>query len=293
MNDITETELIKNIKQLEIVAKKNVTQLISGAAFAKKLGSGLEIDDTKKYTFGESIRFVDWNITARTGDLYLKTLKEERERHVLVLIDMSASMLFGTQQKSKRQFASEIAATLGYSANFFQDKFGMVLFDDRNMEAYLPAKGQLSFLMMIKKLLKYQTTISSESGSQGLLQSLKWVHALQNRKHIVFIVSDFIGQKLPSLLSLLSQKNDITLVHVYDLLEYTFSKKVILPFSSRLNFSMPFHGHFGQFDQLEHVQHTLQKQALDFGGNFLSVATTDSLNEKLSLFFHFKKMQRH
>jgi uncharacterized protein (DUF58 family) len=198
-------ELLKKVRQIEIVANKTVNELFAGQYKSTFRGQGMEFNEVREYMPGDDIRFIDWNVTARSGKPFIKRFIEERELTILFLADVSASGIFGSKQ-SKIAFAIEIIAALMFSALKNNDKAGLVTFADNVKHYYRPRKGKANVLHLLRELLNAadeETAVSKSTaptaGGTNLLAALDYVNRIQKRRAVIFLLSDFF---VPDLLPL-------------------------------------------------------------------------------------------
>jgi uncharacterized protein (DUF58 family) len=182
-------ELLKRVRRIEIASRRTVNNQLAGSYHSNFKGRGMAFADVRPYAPGDEIRFIDWNVTARTGDLHVKQFVEERELTVILAVDMSASLDFGTRDRTKRQLAAELTALLAMSAMRNQDKVGLLTFTDR-VEAFLPPKkGRGQVLRIIREVLTGRAT----STQTDFEVPLKWLATTARRQAVVFLISDFAG----------------------------------------------------------------------------------------------------
>jgi uncharacterized protein (DUF58 family) len=180
------SELLKKVRQVEIVARRTVNELFAGQYKSVFRGRGMEFDEVREYQPGDDIRSIDWNVTARTGKPFIKRFVEERELTILFLVDVSSSGIFGSQ-RSKIDTATEIAATLMFSALKNNDKVGLITFADRVLHFYRPRKGKANVLHLLRELI-----VAEPTGEQtDLLSALEYVNRTQKQRAVVFVLSDF------------------------------------------------------------------------------------------------------
>jgi len=180
------TELLKKVRQVEIVARRTVNELFAGQYKSVFRGRGMEFSEVREYQPGDDIRSIDWNVTARVGKPFIKRFDEERELTILFLVDVSTSGIFGSQ-RSKIETAIETAATLMFSALKNNDKVGLITFADKVLHFYRPRKGKANVLHLLRELIAAEPT-----GDQtDLLSALEYVNRTQKRRAVVFLLSDF------------------------------------------------------------------------------------------------------
>jgi len=208
------SELLKQVKNLEIKTKNLVEGMESGAFRSRFRGGGIEFSEVREYAAGDDVRRIDWNVSARYNDLFVKEFVEEKELNVYVIIDLSASNDFGFL-KSKKELGFEVAASLMFSALKNNDRVGMGLFTD-TLEKFIPAKkGKKHMMQILQNLLDY----SPKSTKTDILKSLSQLETNLKRRSVVFIVSDFISDSFVKPLKFLKFKHQIVLVNISDIKE--------------------------------------------------------------------------
>lgn len=220
-----EKELLKKVKKIEIAAKSKINLSFAGNYQTAFLGKGLEFDRVREYQEKDEMRSIDWNVTARTGKLYVKNYTEERDLNIYFLVDTSASSFFQFQGKTQREIAAEISCCLGFSALQNLDKVGLMLFTDR-IEKFLKAKkGRNHILRIIKELLKYPT----KSRQTNMEKSLNKLNNLLISKSIIFLISDFLDHSNYSkVLQKIHLKHEIVLVDLCVFFQNQLPKNVFL-----------------------------------------------------------------
>ena len=181
-------DLIARIRRIEITTRKLVSDSFAGEYQSVFKGRGMEFDEVRQYHPGDDVRSIDWNVTARTGEPYVKSYIEERELTVMLAVDVSGSGDFGTRNRFKRELAGELAAVMSFAATTNNDKVGLLLFTDRVELLVPPRKGRSHVLRMVRDLLVFQPV---GSGTDIRL-ALDMVHQMLKRRSIVFLVSDFL-----------------------------------------------------------------------------------------------------
>lgn len=209
---LTTTEILKKVRELEIKSKKLTTDLFTGEYHSAFKGRGMSFKEVREYAAGDDIRFIDWNVSARFGHPFSKVFEEERELTVMLLIDVSASTLFGTVNASKKDIATEIAAVIAFSAVNNADKIGVIFYSDK-IEKYIPPrKGKQHALFIIRELL----SIGSAKKQTQLTTALRYFNNTTRQKSIAFILSDFIDTNYQDALRVAGNKHDIVGIKLYD-----------------------------------------------------------------------------
>jgi uncharacterized protein (DUF58 family) len=205
-------EVLREVRRIEIVASRQVNDLLAGEYLSAFKGRGMEFDAVREYVPGDEIRSIDWNVTARTGAPHIKKFSEERELTVLLAMDISASGAFGSLRRSKLDTAAEVAAVLMFSALKNNDKVGLVLFT-AGVERYIPPrKGKANVLRLIRDLL----AIEPLKAATDISRALEFIGRVQRRRCVVFVVSDFIGPDCSRALAIANQRHDCIAVTLSD-----------------------------------------------------------------------------
>ena len=206
-------ELLKKVRKIEIKTKRLSNHLFSGEYHTSFKGKGMTFSEVRQYSYGDDVRAIDWNVTARYNEPHIKVFEEERELTMMLMIDISGSQKFGTNNQLKAEVVTEIAATLAFSATQNNDKIGLLLFSDI-IELYIPPKkGKSHVLRIIRELIEFKP----KSNQTNLNQALEFLSATQKKKAIVFLISDFIIQdEYEKTLKMMAKKHDLTAIRVYD-----------------------------------------------------------------------------
>ena len=215
---MTPEELIKKVRKIEIKTKALSHQIFAGEYHSAFKGRGMAFSEVREYQYGDDVRSMDWNVTARMNAPYVKVFEEERELTVVLLVDISRSGLFGTQGRTKREQIAEIAATLAFSAILNNDKVGCVLFTDRVEKFIPPAKGRTHFLHIIREILEYEP----ENNGTDISEALRFLTGAIKKKCTAFILSDMMDQGADGLpryeesLKVAVNRHDISVIRVTD-----------------------------------------------------------------------------
>ena len=206
------SSLIKKVRELEIKSKRLTNHLFTGEYHTAFKGRGMAFKEVRDYQPGDDIRFIDWNVSARMGHAYSKVFEEERELSVYLLVDVSASSLFGTYKQTKKELITEMCAVLSFSAINNNDKAGLIFFSDK-VEKFIPAKGGRDHVLyMVRELLQY----NSHSCTTDIVKAVQFVSNVSRHKSIVFILSDFADAGYKDALRVAAKKHDVIGVQVYD-----------------------------------------------------------------------------
>ncbi|GAA3644243.1 DUF58 domain-containing protein [Flavivirga jejuensis] len=205
-------ELLKKVRKIEIKTRRLSDHIFGGEYHSTFKGRGMTFSEVRQYQFGDDVRNIDWNVTARYSEPYIKVFEEERELTMMLMVDISGSELFGTEQQFKNEVVTEIAATLAFSATQNNDKIGLILFADK-VELYIPPKkGRSHVLRIIRELIEFKP----ESKQTNLVEALKFMQNVMKKKAIVFVLSDFIVDDYHQTMKIVSGKHDVTGIRVYD-----------------------------------------------------------------------------
>ena len=217
---MTTKDILKKVRQLEIKTKILTTNLFTGEYHSAFKGRGMSFKEVREYAAGDDIRFIDWNVSARFGHPFSKVFEEERELTVMLLIDVSASSLFGSVTASKKERQIEIASVIAFSAINNGDKVGVIFYSDK-VEKYIPPKkGRKHALFIVRELL----SVSSENKTTRLNTALHYFNNIVKQRSIAFILSDFIDAKYGDALKVAGSKHDVVGVKVYDKMDRTLPK---------------------------------------------------------------------
>lgn len=204
--------LLKKVRLIEIKTKGISQNIFSGEYHSAFKGRGMSFSEVREYTFGDDVRNIEWNVTARMHHPYVKVFEEERELTVMLLIDISRSSFFGTQKQTKNALITEIAAVLSFSAINNNDKVGVILFSDRIEKFIPPKKGKSHILRIISDLLE----TSPEGKGTDIALALEYFNNVVNKKSIAFIFSDFFDRDYYKPLMVAARKHDVIGVHIHD-----------------------------------------------------------------------------
>ena len=207
------SEIIKKVRKIEIKTRGLSSNIFAGQYHSAFKGKGMAFSEVREYQFGDDVRDIDWNVTARFHRPYVKVFEEEREMTVMLLIDVSGSLDFGTKKQMKRDMVTEIAATIAFSAIQNNDKIGVVFFSDR-IEKYIPPKkGRKHILYIIREMLDFQP----ESKRTDVKQAVEFLSSVQKRRTTAFILSDFyVRNEFLQSLQICNRKHDVVAIQVYD-----------------------------------------------------------------------------
>lgn len=209
-------DVLKEVRRIQIVARRQVNDLLAGEYLSAFKGRGMEFDTVREYVPGDEIRSIDWNVTARSDAPFVKTFCEERELTILLAVDISASGAFGSQKISKMETAVEVAAVLMFTSLKNNDKVGLLFFADDVVKYIPPRKGRGNVLRLIREMLATEP-VKSET---DIAKALEYIGRVQRRRAVVFVLSDFIGPDCSRALAVANQRHDCIAVTLEDPREF-------------------------------------------------------------------------
>jgi len=206
-------ELLQRVRKIEIKARGLSNNMFAGEYHSAFKGRGMAFSEVREYLYGDDVRDIDWNVTARLGKPYIKVFEEERELTVILMVDMSGSLDFGTVKQTKREMVTEIAATLAFSAIQNNDKIGVIFFSDKIEKFIPPKKGRKHILFIIRELLDFQP----ESNRTDIGQAIEYMTNAIKKRCTVFMLSDFFDHKDYTIqLTIANRRHDVVALQVYD-----------------------------------------------------------------------------
>lgn len=206
-------ELIERVRRIEIKARGLSSNLFAGQYHSAFKGRGMAFSEVREYQYGDDVRDIDWNVTARMSKPYIKVFEEEREMTVMLLVDVSSSLDFGTVKQMKKEMETEIAATLAFSAIQNNDKIGVIFFSDRIEKFIPPKKGKKHILYIIRELLDFKP----ESRRTDVKMAIEYLTNVLKKRCTAFILSDFIDRgDFANALTIANRKHDVVAIQVYD-----------------------------------------------------------------------------
>ena len=217
-NNMTTSEVLRRVRKIEIKTKALSHQIFAGEYHSAFKGRGMAFSEVREYQWGDDVRNMDWNVTARMSTPYVKVFEEERELTVVLLVDISRSGLFGTQVRTKREQIAEMAATLAFSAMLNNDKVGVLLFSDRVEKFIPPKKGRSHLLHIIRELLEYQP----EHDGTDVGEALRFLTNAIKRRCTAFVLSDMLDvredgtPRYEDALKVAVSRHDVSVIRVYD-----------------------------------------------------------------------------
>ena len=208
-----DNELLKKVRKIEIKTKSLSHQIFAGEYHSAFKGRGMAFSEVREYQYGDDVRDIDWNVTARLGKPYIKVFEEERELTVILMVDVSGSLDFGTVRQTKRQLVTEIAATLAFSAIQNNDKIGVIFFTDKVEKFIPPKKGRKHILYIIRELLNFEPI----SRSTNIGAAVEFMTNAIKKRCTVFLLSDFFDKgDFSSQLTIANRRHDVVALQVYD-----------------------------------------------------------------------------
>lgn len=209
---MTTAELLKKVRQVEIKTRGMVNQVFSGEYHSVFKGRGMEFSEVREYSYGDDIRKIDWNVTARANKPFIKIFEEERELTVMLVVDVSRSGQFGTAESTKMEIATEICAVLAFSAIRNNDKVGLIMFSDEVEKFIAPNKGKSHILRIVRELLSYQP----KGTGTNISGALRYLNNVIKKRSISFVLSDFIDTDYDNALRIVSKRHDVIAVTMND-----------------------------------------------------------------------------
>ncbi len=284
--------ILKKVRKIEIKTKGLSNHIFSGEYHSAFKGRGMSFSEVREYAYGDDVRNIDWNVTARFKSPFIKVFEEERELTLMLLVDISASSLFGTQQQSKRDLITELCAVLSFSAIQNNDKVGVLFFSDK-VERYIPPKkGKSHILFIIRELLTLKPHLNAKT---NVTEALKFLNSIMKKRTISFLLSDYISPTYKDALQIAGKRHDMIGIHVFDPLDQQIpdigvvltedleTKETFWIDTSDKQFRK---NHTTYFD--EHLKSTKDTFAKS-GSQFVSICTTDDYVKKLQVFFKSRK----
>lgn len=206
------SELLKRVRKIEIKTRGLSSNIFAGQYHSAFKGRGMAFSEVREYQYGDDIRNIDWNVTARFNHPFVKVFEEERELTVMLVIDVSGSRNFGTAMRTKRELITEIAAVLSFSAIQNNDKIGAILFSNKVEKFIPPKKGRTHILRIIRELLEFEP----QEKTTDISEALRYLTNAIKKKSISFLLSDFIAPNFEDAIRIASRKHDLIALQVYD-----------------------------------------------------------------------------
>ena len=285
---MTTAEIIKKVRQIEIRTKGLTNHIFSGEYHSAFKGRGMSFSEVREYAYGDDVRSIDWNVTARSNSPYIKVFEEERELTLMLLVDISASSLFGTTKLTKRELITELCAVLSFSAITNNDKVGVIFFSDKVERYIAPQKGKSHILFIIRELITMEPHPKAKTNVNA---ALKFLNNIMKKRTITFLLSDFISEPFKDALNIAGKRHDIIGIQVHDLRDKEIPKVGVIHVqdaetgqykwidTSSANFQRNYQQHYTQHE-------TATKNAfLKSGSSFVPIRTDEDYVKKLQLFF--------
>ena len=284
-------EIFNHIRRIEIKTGKLVNDIFAGQYSSVFKGRGMEFSEVREYQPGDDIRDIDWNVTARMGHPYIKRFTEERELTVMLLVDMSASLMFGTQHKFKETIVAELASILAFSAIKNNDKVGMIIFTNEVEKYILPKKGKQHILRLIREILYFKP----KNKTTNMRTALEYLNEVVKRKAVIFLISDFECGGYERMLRITGKRHDLISIVLRDIREDMLPDIGIIQLRDNetgelvnVNTSS---SDFKQFWK-ERIEARKQERELMFrksGMDYINVYTDKSYVEPLIKFFKYRE----
>ena len=280
-------EILKKVKRIEIQTRGLVNNFFGGEYHSVFKGRGMTFSEVREYQPGDDIRLIDWNVTARSGNPFIKVFEEERELTVFLIVDISASGAFGSESQLKKNIGAEIASVLGFSAIKNNDKVGLILFSNEVVKYVPPKKGKSHVLRVIRELLY---TKPNGNGS-SIKDALEFLMKVSKRRCVVFLLSDFLDNKFWNSIRIANRKHDLIGIKIYDPYE------INLPDIGMIKVEDPETGSMFWIDtsfepDLKQMNNNnikslvdLEKESAKIGLDIISISTTEDYVDPLMKFF--------
>jgi len=291
-NVLNLSDFLTNVRKLELVASKYAYSILAGDYKTVIPGRGMDFHEARKYVIGESIRHIDWNMTARLGEPYVKIYNEERMREVFIALDVSSSMYAGWQSRTKIEFAAELAATVACAAILSKDRLGYILFDDSKIEVAEPGMGKKHLFRVLKKFYGLTLNESKKKSGTDIRAAIHAIQKFRGRKFIVFIISDFLDRNIPDDLKYVRSIHDINMMHIYDPIEYSDRKFLKFPVYSPEKDNLRGIFRIDKIASLESSIKFLKNEFLKYRIAYQPVSTIEDIGKKLREYFLLKKRIR-
>lgn len=214
------SELLKKVRKIEIKTRGLSSHVFSGQYHSAFKGKGMAFSEVREYQFGDDIRSIDWNVTARFNHPFVKIFEEERELTVMLLIDVSGSNEFGTQKQLKSQLMTEIAGVLSFSAIYNNDKVGVIFFSNKIEKFIPPQKGTAHILRIIRELINFKP----QNKETNISEALRYLTNIIKKRCIAFVISDFIDNNFQDAFKIANKKHDVIAIHLFDQREAVLPK---------------------------------------------------------------------
>ena len=279
--------LLKKVRKIEIKTRRLSDHVFGGEYHSTFKGRGMTFSEVRQYQFGDDVRAIDWNVTARYNEPYVKVFEEERELTLMLVVDVSGSEAFGTRSQFKREILTEITATLAFSALQNNDKVGLVLFSDQ-IELFIPPKkGRSHILRIIRELLEFKP-LSLKTDISSVLEFLS---SVLKKKAIVFLMSDFMNEGYEKTLRIAAKKHDLTGIRVFDPMEESLPNLGMVPMidaeTGKMKWINTFSKNIRRMYTMRYAKHVNNFEELfkKNGAGHLSCSVEESYVKKLLKYF--------
>lgn len=294
MTEVNLKDIFKKIRQLEIRTRGVVNNIFGGEYHSAFKGKGMEFAEVREYQYGDDVRAIDWNVTSRKDDVFIKVFEEEREQTLMILFDGSGSGFFGTHQQFKRDYAAEICATLAFSATKNNDKVGLIIFTDE-VELFIPPrKGRTHVLRILREIFFFKP----QKRGTNIAAAVEFATRILKRKAIVFLVSDLIDAGYEKPLRMMNRRHDFVVIQITDPAEFDLPAVGLLELQDAETgehfivdtYDERFRKNYTRrMEELQRRRKTeLQKVQVDV----VSVSTDQSYIKPLATFFKQREMRR-
>lgn len=288
------SEIIKQVRKIEIVTKGLSNHLFAGEYHSAFKGKGMSFSEVREYQYGDDIRTIDWNVSSRFSSPYVKVFEEERELTLMLLIDLSSSMFFGTQKKLKSTLLAEISALLAFSAQTNNDKIGVIFFTDRIEKFIPPKKGRTHILRIIKEILDFK----AEGTKTDIKNAIDFLNKTVKKKSVCFLISDFNNNDFFNPLKIAAKKHDLIAIQILDPAEEILNNDELVFVKD------PESGLFGWIDAgFAAFKHTLKNEFLqnklilqrnfkEIGVDLITLYTHKTFQSELLKFFRGRRHKK-
>lgn len=280
-------ELAARLERIRVLTRRKITAAFAGDYLSAFKGRGMEFEEVRPYQPGDEVKFIDWNVTARSSEPYIKVYREEREISMMLLLDLSPSGQFSSQEKSKNQLAAELCAMLAYTAVSNQDRVGLTVFTDHVEKVIPPGRGNRHVMHLIRDVITYKPVGKGTSISSAL----EYTNNILKKKSILFLISDFHDQGYEKHLAAAAQKHDLVCIQLLDPREESAPNKGFYRFvDPESGMTRLYDGRSPQsrkeWDALYHMrQKALKSMIREKGGDFLTLHAGEDWVQPLSRFF--------
>lgn len=289
---LTTADIIKKVRAIEIKTKGLTNHIFGGEYHSAFKGRGMSFSEVREYSYGDDVRNIDWNVTARFKTPFVKVFEEERELTLMLMVDISASTLYGTHVKTKRELITEICAILAFSAITNNDKVGIIFFSDK-IEKYIPPKkGKSHILYIIRTLITLEPHPKVQTNIEVAIQFL---NNITKKRAITFLISDFISPTIEQGIPIAARKHDLVGIHIYDQSDSHIPNVGLLQFQDWETGNMAWVDTSSDSfrikykEEFEQRSKQYEKRFLQYGASFFSIHTQEDYIKKMQLFFKSRR----